>query len=543
MAVVSFGREDLEELVGKKLSEKDLKNKVPMMGCDFEGIDKDTVEYEIFPDRPDLLSIEGFARALRYFLEISKGLEEYEVSKGKIKVEVDKSVKEVRPYFIGGIIRDLKLTEEILKSLMQFQEKIHKTFGRKRKKIAIGIHDLDKVEPPFKYEAVKPESVDFIPLEKKKKMNLKEIKENHPKGKYAKIIEESRKWPIIKDTNENILSFPPVINSKLTQVTKETKNLFIDITGTDEKAVNQVLNLITTALAERNGKIETILVGGKKTPNLKPESIKVNLDYVKKLLDFDLTENEFENLIKGMGYGYSKQKVLVPPYRVDILHPIDIVEDVAIGYGYEKFEPRIPNIPGIGKPDEIEEFTDKVKELIIGFGFQEVKTSVLTNKEKQFERMKKKEEEVVEAKNPLSEAHSICRKNLLPGLMEVLKENKHRSYPQKIFEIGDVVKLNEKYESGGINIKKVSAAISDKQINYTDLASMMDSLFKNLGIRYNLKKSQKESYIESRCAEIIVNNQKVGDIGEIHPECLENWDLEKPVVAFEINLEEIFTNF
>lgn len=541
MAVVSFNKKDLRKLVGKKLSEEDLKNKVPMLGCDFERIDKEKVEYEIFPDRPDLLSIEGFARALKYFIGISKGLKNYKPRKGKIKVNLDKSVKQVRPYFVGGIIRNLDLTEEILKSLMQLQEKIHQTFGRGRKKVAIGIHDLDKVEPPFTYKAVNPEAVEFTPLQGERKMNLREIKEKHPKGKYAKIVEESDKWPIITDKNGNILSFPPVINGKMSQVTKETKNLFIDITGTDKKAINQVLNLVTTTLAERNGEIETVKINGEEKPDLEPRTIKVNLDYVKKLLDFDLTEEEFKNLIKGMGYDYSQGKVFIPPYRIDILHPIDIVEDVAIGYGYEKFEPRIPNVPGIGESNEVEESTNKVKELVIGFGFQEVKTSILTNKEKQFGRMNKETEEVVETINPLNLKYSICRKYLLPSLLDTLKQNKHRKYPQKIFEIGDVVRLDETNETKAKNVRHLSAVISDIKINYSEMASIVNSLVNNLGRKPKFKAKNNKIFIKNRSAEILIDEEKIGIIGEIHPEVLEKWSLEKPVVGFEINLEKLST--
>lgn len=539
MAVVTFDRNELEELVGKKLSEKVLKDRVPMMGCDLERIDEEEVDYEIFPDRPDLLSIEGFARALRYFLGESEGLEKYKPFETDVELKVDRSVKKVRPFIGAGVIRNLEMTEGLLKSLMQVQEKIHTTFGRKRKKVAIGIHDMSEIEPPFTYRAAKPEEIEFVPLGSEEKMNLRGIGEKHPKGKYVDIVKESKKWPVILDKNGQVLSFPPVINGKLTQITEDTKKVFLDVTGTDEEAVNKALNMIATELAERGGEIGIVSVGGEMKPDLEPEEMEVNLDYVNKLLDSDFTEDEFSELVRGMGFGYEKGFVLVPPYRVDVMHPIDIVEDVAIRFGYENFEARIPDVPGIGRPDGTEEFSDRVKELMAGFSFQEVITPVLTNRKKLFGRMERAEEAVVEAENGLSEKYSCAREYLLPGVLEVLVQNKHRSYPQKIFEVGDAVEIDSGSETGARNVRKLACAVSDGTINYTDMASVAVSLLEILGVEFELKEEKSSFCLESRCARIKSGGEGLGIIGEVHPKVLENWNLEKPVAALEINLDKL----
>ncbi|MFP4116138.1 MAG: phenylalanine--tRNA ligase subunit beta [Candidatus Aenigmatarchaeota archaeon] len=538
MAIVSFDREELDALVGKRLSDEVLDSKAPMMGCDVEEVNEGSVEIEIFPNRPDLLSVEGFARSFRQFLGVSQGLVNYEVGEGDLKLDVDSSVEEVRPCVSAGVVRNVDLTEGVLRSLMQVQEKIHATFGRGRRKVAIGIHDMENVEGPFTYKAVGPESVEFIPLHCEEKMNLLEIKEKHPKGEYATILEGNDRWPIIVDRNGQVLSFPPVINGTVTKLTEDTEDIFIDVTGTDQQAVDQALNLIATELAERGGDIESVSVDGEGEPDLSPEKIDVDLDYANRLLNLELSEDELEGLLAGMGFGYDDGEALVPCYRVDIMHPMDIVEDLAISYGYENFEPDIPDVGGVGRPDAFEEFTDEVRDLMIGFGFQEVMTPVLTNRDKQFTRMEREEMEVVEAENPLSEKYSVCRRGLLPGLLGVLKENKHRSYPQEIFEAGDVVVPGEG-ETGGENRRRLSAAVSAKQVNYTDLASVVDSLMEMVGAEYELEESDGPLFMESRGAKILVNGEVIGEVGEVHPQVLENWELEKPVAGFELDLDKI----
>lgn len=539
MAVVTFDRKELNELVGRKLSDDTLKNEVPMIGCECEKLNEEGVEYEVFPDRPDLLSIEGFARALRYFLGFNEGLGRYEVSGGEIELAVDESVKSVRPHVSGAVLRGVELTDGVLRSLMQVQEKIHRTFGRERKKVSIGIHDLDGVEPPFTYRAADPDSFSFVPLEVEEEMTLREVESKHPKGEYVKVIEKSEKWPVIVDKNGEVLSFPPVINGAATEVTEKTEDLFIDVTGTDEEAVNQALNLVVTALAERGGEIEEVEVDGEAKPDLEPDKISVNLDYANKLLDMDLNEGEFMELVGGMGFGYSDGKVLIPPYRVDVMHPIDIVEDLAISHGYENFEPTIPEVPGMGEPDTMGEFSKRVIDVFVGFGFQEVMTPVLTNRRRQFERMELDVEEVAETRNALTENHSVCRKYLLPELMDVLKQNKHRSYPQMIFEVGDIVGVDGSAETGAKNVRRLAGAVSDERVNYADLASVLDYLMKNLGLDYELEDFENDTYIDKRAARIVVDGEDVGVIGETHPKVLENWGLEKPVVALELEVEAL----
>ncbi len=541
MPVVEFKRKTLEKLVGKEITDKDIEHKIPMIGCDIEDYNKETVRYEVFPDRPDMLSEERFARALRYFLGKDQGLPEYDIKKGNIQLKTEKV--EARPYVTGAVIRNVKLTDEILRSLMQLQEKLHTTLGRQRRKLAIGIHDLDKVEPPFTYKAVDPDEFKFTPLGWNQELTLKQIQERHEKGEYADILEGNDKWPVITDSEDYTLSFPPVINGKKTEVTEETTDLFIDVTGTDQETIEKALNIVVTTLAEREGQIETIKVEGKgERPDLSPETMKIDRKYVNNLLGSSFIDEKLQELLEGMGFEYKDSRVKIPAYRCDIMHPIDIVEEVAIRYRYDEFKPELPEVSTIAEPHEESEYEEVIKQLMAGFGYQEVMNTVLTSEERQFKKMNWEEKELVELENPLDVDHGICRVNALPQLLETLKENQHQSYPQEIFEVARCVELDQEKESGVKMKTKLTAAKANTEVNYNEITSLLDSFLNNLGIEYELKETDDSAFIEGRRAKIIYRDEEIGVAGEITPEVLRNWRLEKPVIAMELDLDRLREN-
>ena len=311
-----------------------------------EGADDMSVEF--FPNRPDLYCVEGLARSLRSFLDIQPGMKEYKVENTNIDVTIDKSVKSLRPYFLCSAVFDVVIDDKILKSMMELQEKLHLTIGRKRCKLAIGIHDLDKVVPPFTYSLEDPKKTKFIPLTETKIMNLDEILEKHEKGReYADLLKGASKYPIIKDSKGNVLSFPPIINGALTTVTTKTRNIFVDVTGTDCKAVKGALDIVCTAFAERGGRIGTVRMhDGPEdfiSPNLAPLNRIISAKECDMFLGTNLGPNGIVESLRRMGMNASFEEgsdaisVSIPSTRTDIMHNVDVYEDVAIGYGFEKF--------------------------------------------------------------------------------------------------------------------------------------------------------------------------------------------------------------
>ena len=528
MTVVTFDYWDMISLLGRDVSREELIKKIPMIGASLERLVGDEISIEIFPDRADMLSVEGIARAMRNFLGIEKGLKKYKIAEPKVEIYVDESVEQVRPFIYGCVIRNIEFNDKSIASLMDLQEKLHFSIGKERKKMAIGVHDFDKVVPPFTYKGVNPNEIKFVPLASNEEMNLNEILEKHEKGKaYAHLLKGKKRYPIIVDKNENVLSFPPIINGQLTAVTEETKNIFIDVTGIEEKAVMHAMNIIATSLAERGGAMEQVkIINGKekKTPDLTPYHTEVKLSYIKKIIGIDV---DAKKCLEKMGHSVeidgSIAKVISPAWRMDILHPIDIVEDIAIGYGYNLIPDSLPKEITFGESFDY----GKIHGTMIGLGFNEVLTLTLSSKKKEFEDMNIKGK-AVEVENPISMHHSIIRYSLIPSLLEILSRNKHNDLPQQIYEFGDVIQEMQQ--------KKILAGVKiDAKTNFTECKSIVEAILRNFGLKMDVEEIKHHSFIDGRCASIIVNGKHIGYFGEINPDVITKFSLEYPVIAFEMD--------
>ncbi|MBU3904699.1 MAG: phenylalanine--tRNA ligase subunit beta [Nanoarchaeota archaeon] len=532
--IIEISKNDLIKLVGKEMSNGEIEDLLFNLKCEAEFV-ADNVSVEINPDRLDMVSVEGIARAMKAYLGLPAKELKIEDSKFTINGE-----SEVRPIFLAAIVEGVEMTDELVKSLMQIQEKLHGSVGRDRKKVAIGVHDLDTIQGlAIEYHDV--DDITFVPLQETREMNIKQILNEHPKGKtYAHLLNDS--YPVFTD-KEGVLSFPPIINSDRTKVTSKTKNLFIDVTGTDRKAVEQCLNIILTNIVERKGVIKTVKVNKEKFPKLNPSSIIITKEEINNLLGLELDETQIKSYLEKMLYTVKAKggriTVSIPPYRSDILHPVDIIEDVAIGYGYDKFVPTVPKLATIGNLSEKEVFTRKVRETMIGFGFNEFLNFVLSSKENNFDNMLTGGE-AVELVNPVSSEYSVCRTWITPSLVKVLSHNLHNEYPQKIFEVGDIVLFDNSKETKTRTVRCLAGAISHDNANLTEIKSIVEGVLNEIGIKFDIKSINHPSFIPTRCGEIFVNTKSIGFFGELHPRVLEKWGLERSVISFEINLEGLY---
>jgi len=547
MPTVTLNKKAIEKIIGKKLNDEQLKDRISMLGTDLEKINNKEITVEIFPNRPDLLSEQGLGRALASFIGTKKGLKKYTTKKGTkdYKIIIEPSVKKVRPYTTSAIVKKLKLNNERIREIIQIQEKLHVSFGRNRKRCAIGIYPLENIKLPITYKAMPPEKIKFIPLESTKKMNALEILEEHPAGKaYGYLLKWEKEFPVFIDANNEVLSIPPIINSHNTgKITEKTTEVFIECSGHDFEVMKECINIIVTALSDMGAEIYhmTLEEGKKKTitPDLNPKSMKVDAKFINKLLGLELNDKQIKNCLEKMGYSYSNKKVQIPCYRTDIIHQADLAEDVAIAYGYENFEPEIPNVATIGKEDEFEIFKNKVTTIMTSLGLIETVSYHLTNKNIHNKKMLC-ELKLVELENALNNDYSVLRSWIMPSLMQVLGKNTNRDYPQKIFEIGNVFKHNDKTETGVEENVRLAVIVCGKETNYTEVKQLFDSLMKSIGLNYNVKNDNHPSFINGRVGRASIKNKNIAYIGEINPEVLDNFGVEMPASGFEINLTELY---
>jgi len=545
MPTITINKNTFERLVGKKLPLDKLKDRISYLGTDLESLENNEITVEIFPDRPDMLSVQGFARAFSSFIGHKTGLRKYNVLKSNEKVIIDDSLKNIRPYTACAIVKNLHFDDDKIKEVIQIQEKLHVTYGRNRRKLAIGIYPYEKIKPPIRFLALPPEKIIFQPLEYPTKLNGKQILQKHPTGReYAYLLDNFSKYPVFIDSNNEILSMPPIINSEKTgKITSKTRNVFIECSGFDFNILKKCLNIIVTALADMNGIIYSmeLYYGNKKilTPDLKPEIMKLDINYVNKILGLNLKENDVKKYLERMGYSYANKKVLIPAYRADILHQIDLVEDIAIAYGFENFKEEIPNISTIAQENDFEKFKNKIANFLIGFNLFEVNTFNLTNKEDQTTNCNLNID-VIEIENPKTSEYNTLRYWIIPSLLHVLRNNKHNEYPQKIFEIGDTFKKNPQRETNVEENSRLAVLLCHKKSDYTEIKQILDSLLTSLQLKCTIEETEHSSFIPGRVARISVNNKKIAYIGEIHPSVLLNFTIEMPVSAFELNLTELY---
>ena len=536
MTNVDVPYEDLIDLLGKRISLEEAVDRIIYLGSGPEGVQDDVMTFDIFPNRPDLYSVEGIARGLRGYLGLETGLPRYPVSPSGIEFLVDRSVERVRPFAVGGVVRGVELDDRLLRSLVDLQEKLHTTTGRRRKKVAIGIHDLDRVEPPFTFKAVSPHAVRFVPLGHAKEMDLAEILEHHEKGiEYAPILQGKDVYPIIVDRKGTVLSFPPIINGVVTQLTPDTRNLFLDVTGTDFESVSGALNILATALAERGGKIQTVhTVYADRTvdtPDLTPIPMSVDLSRVRELLGIELTPEKAVELLRRMRYDAEGDgqtiRVRAPAYRMDLLHEVDLAEDLAIAWGYDRYPRGLPRRQTIGTPLATSLFSDALRQLLMGYGYQEVMSLTMANADEPFATP---ERAVV--LNPVATDLTTLRSSLVPGLLNLFKLNKHRELPQRIFEIADVV-LDAR------NVRHVAAAATHHRASFTEAKSLVLSLLRDAGSSGTIEPLEDPNFIPGRAASVLADGREFGRFGEIHPRILEAYTLSQPVMALELGVEAL----
>ncbi|MCL4435305.1 MAG: phenylalanine--tRNA ligase subunit beta [Thaumarchaeota archaeon] len=547
MPVITLHYDRMLALLRRPLSKPNLVETLPYLGLDIEEEAEEYVRVEFNPNRPDFSSEWGVARAFNGLLGFETGAPRYQVGKSGVAVKVDGSVHDVRPFFVGAVVRNVELDDEAIRQIMAMQDDLDNGLGRRRSKVSTGLHNLDAVKPPFTYKAVPP-SFEFTPLGQGREMSMAEILREVETGqKFGHILKDFSKYPVIMDREGTVLSFPPVINGEATRVSTETRNMFIDITATDGKAAEDVLAVLLAALADQGGQLESIEVNYPSsrsvTPNLAATKMNVEQSYVNRLLGLNLGQEEFTECLKRSRLGVEQAgetiTVEIPRYRSDILHPVDIVEEVEIGYNVANLTPTFPASIGVGRLSSRLSALDAAREVLIGLGLIEAMNYSLISRE-MLASMRGGAEpgRELRVENPKSGEHEYLRGSLIASLLSTLSKNIHEEYPQKIFEIGKIFYRGEDGEPR--EEYRLAVALAHAEANYTEAKSYLASFLKHLrGLECATIPRDDPVYVLGRAAEIRVDGKDIGSIGEVAPAVLDVYSLRVPVSAFELRIEAI----
>ena len=564
--------EYLHEINGVKYDSNDWEKRMPSIGCVVEENDEEGIEIEIFPDRTDLLSHETISRAARAFLNSLNDSPNLDIKQGEITLEVDKSLQNLRPVILGAVVRGVdngtnyREKDDFIQSLMDHQEKLHLTLGRKRKFASIGVHDLSQLSPPFKVISV-DKKYKFTPLAEEKEMSIEDILKSHPKGKeYAHLMSELKEYPVIIDAEDRVLSFPPIINGDHTTVNEQTRDFFIDVTGWDERSCEACLLLIWLSLAERGGVIESIQIKNwnhelLNVPRGDSKSHKVPDRLIRNILGIELSKTEIADSIKKMGgelietrtvtngpdkiekwadciVGEKEHVISMPRWRNDIMHPVDIVEDIAIGYGYNNLPEQFSAVHLDAIPLPTSNIKRRISSSLCALGLQETQSLTLSNKRDQFERVRWIEEnKSTIISNPITKEHTMLRQYILPSLLNLLAANRHHELPQRVHELGDVVRDSK-------NKTRLSWACAEVGGGFSAAKGIASSLLRDLGANLSEVKwqgiNQEEGpWIKGRGAKVIIGGIEVGQIGEIDPKVSFEFGLKVPIQAGEFDVDAL----
>jgi phenylalanyl-tRNA synthetase beta chain len=536
---------NLEGITAKGIGKDELPRLVDRLGMSVEKMDAKEITIEITPDRPDLLEVNGLCRALRMLDGKTTPKENHYALKGKpaLKITVGKGVKRNRPFIAGFVARGVDLKGNRIKELMNFQEKLHETYGRRRKKMAIGIHDLDKIDGDVVYDAAKEGTM--TPLGSQKAMSFQEVMKFAGESGWEEIIKGYRTYPHLRDSRK-VAGLIPVLNSESTRVSDSTRNLFVEITGTAWNTVNDTCNILACLFMDTGAEVQACeLQGGKVplTPTMTYRQFKMVYPKIDRTLGYMFTTEQIIALANRMGLIAasvgSRLFFMVPPYRTDVISDRDIIEDIAIAFGYDKIKPTQIFGVSVGVPDELTEDSESACSALVGMGFSEAFNNYLTNEAQCFEMVGRKfdRSSTVKVAYAKTESISVLRDSMIPSLLGNLSASMQATMPQRLFEVGNVFRVD-----GGKVTESRNAAfvIEHSRSNFSEIKAAVFSLLQALGVKFTIKEGEGSAFIEGRCAFVLVGGKQVGIFGEIHPKILQNFGLEEPVAAAELALEQIF---
>jgi phenylalanyl-tRNA synthetase beta chain len=578
MPVVDVDPDELRELTGHDEKDDDaLREDCFALGLEFEGwTEDDEMRLEFAPDRLDRLSVEGIARSLRYHYGDDRGVYVPGTNDADWTIEVT-DVPPERPAITGAVVRGLDLDEAALESIIQLQEKLHATMGRGRAKGAIGIHDLTMLKgasatveagTPRKsitYTAVAPDGERFVPLDGDEELTPREVTEAHHMGsQYADLVADMERYPAIYD-DVGLFSFPPVVNGRRTELTADSRDLLVEMTGTDQWTVDHMLNIVLYALSARGGRIERVDVSyaddapesaGEtlSRPDFSTKTKTITHERTESIVGVDLEPETVVDCAERAGLdaertddgGEVVYEVEVPPYRVDVLHPLDVIDDVGRAYGFNELEPVYPDVSTVGGRHERSRLEDAARDALVGLGFEDLLNFHLISETENYDRLGVEPGidvvgggEPVTIREPYSEDYTQLRTWALPSLLMVLERNTHRASPQDLAEIGLAAELDDAENTGVSEWRTVAGVLARTDASYEDAKARLQAIAEAFGTSLATPPTDHPTFIDGRAAAVVLDGETVGVVGEVHPAVLVEHDLELPVAAFEFRLDAL----
>lgn len=586
MPTIPVDKADLYELLGRSYTTQEFDELCFDFGIELDedttddcvGDERPQLKIEIPANRYDMLCIEGIAQALNEFLGRAESPNfTLNPKVPNVKLTIDPSTEQIRPYAAGAILRGVQFDERKYASFIALQDKLHTNLCRNRTLVAIGTHDLDTLTPPFTYEAFAPKDIKFTPLNQTQEMDGTQLMEFYDKdknlGKYLHIIRDSPVYPVIFDLKRTVCSLPPIINSNHSKITLDTQNIFIEVTGTDKTKTDLVINQMVamfSAYSKTKFEIEPIEIvsshngQNRVSPNLEPRKFEAEIDYINSCLGLQYSGAEISKLLQRMSLKAEPKNdkildVSVPITRSDVLHQCDIMEDAAIGYGFNNLKKtKAQSDSLVAAPLPINKVGDILRIASAQAGYLEVLPLTLCSHDENFKFLRQKDDgtQAVSLANPKTIEYQVVRTTLVPGILKTIKENRKHSLPIKVFECGDIVLKNLDLERRAFNRRNWCAIYAGKTSGFEFVQGLLGKIMQTMRTPWleDPKTMNKRGYwieedtanatfFPGRGAKVFFRAsegaevQHIGAIGVLHPEVMSSFEIPYAASSVEINAE------
>ena len=593
MPTATIVKHELERLLGIKRSDEEFDAIFADLGMELDEVvmqperfleDQGPVKHyrvDVTANRPDILSVEGMAATLQPFLGLGEPLGIY-AKDSSVHIEVDgNTVGPVRPYIVSAIVRDVKFTQTSFNSFIDYQDKLHHNLCRKRTLVAIGTHDLDKMDTSsITYSAQPPEDITFLALSQSEAMDgkslFKVLEKDRQLSSYLHIIQNEPLWPVIRDGRGEVLSLPPIINSEYSKISLDTTNIFIECTATDLNKASATLNNIINSIrmhTRKKTQVETVTIVyntvtsqhaqlpikkpfAKVTyPLISSSQLELRLIKLSEISGIPLDTLDVSTVCSylkrmsiraevtraGSDPADTVLKCYVPFFRQDIIAEADIIENFCISYGYNAIAEEYAKLPDtMTQGCTLREFRlgEIVRAEAVACGYIElVLFSLCPGDDSIFGDLP------VELSNTKTAMFSHARSSLAPGLLRAASSHQHASLPLRLFEVSEVLasSAGAKDDVGIHAVKKFACLYGGTTDGFELVHGLLDHLMRKLAKNFKLVREDHQTCLPGRRASIIVDDHILGWIGVIHPNVLLNYKVPIPCTILEFFLDRLET--
>ncbi len=551
MPVSTLSAERLRALLAHPPSDLALDDILFASKAEIEAREGDDLTLSVTPDRLDLLSEAGLSLHIAGVTDAALGLPHVKVvpSPPSRRIEVDPMVDSIRPFISAVVLHapepSAGLDDGTLAEAIRFQELLHATIGRDRRAASLGIYPLDRLNFPLRYSLEPLAGVRFVPLDGGDEVAGEEFFGGHPMAiRYGAMGRVEDRCLALRDADGTVLSLPPVLNGRTAgEARVGDRALVLETTGTRERAVQEAIRLLLVVFTTRGWSVAPVAiqrggtVGSDGTEVYRPRSVSLPSAVLRAVTGETLTTDEVERRLARARLSARPHPrgwlVDVPPWRPDLLAPIDLVEDVVLIAGVRPEDGILMPSRTRGRRLAETRFRRRVRSLLVGLGYAEPHTPLLVSAETA-ERAGALS--ALRLRNPVSAEFSVLRDRMLLSHLDVLRRNTRLAYPQRFAEVGPVIVRSAHSESGGETRYHASAVIAADTAGFADAASWVDYLLRTVDVIAVREPMESSALIAGRSARARVAGESVAEIGEIHPRVLEGLGVPVPVAWAEVDL-------